>query len=74
MPCTISRIGCICRMDIRELATKAISSTMAEIIKNSAVKVRHSFITCPASMTDSTMPTASPPLTTGTPTVNCFTV
>ena len=65
-------MGWIWRMDIKELATKAMSSTMADIMKNSPVNDRHIRISCVPSIMASTMPTTWPSsVFTGRPTANC---
>ena len=65
-------MGWICRMDIKELATKEMSSTMAEIMKNSPVNERHRRMSWVASIMASTMPTTCPSAVfTGRPTANC---
>ena len=72
MAWTISRMGWIWRMEVRELATKEISRMMAEVMKNRPMKERHMLIRDRASITARTMPTVPPSSwVTGTATTNC---
>ena len=66
-------MGWICRIDMKELAMNAMSSTMAEIVKNNPVKDRHILMSWVLLIMASTMPTTCPSTDfTGKPTANCL--